>query len=88
MKRKYRLIFIFGILAIAFGICVGLSELFITHALAKHSVWFLGNFSGPNHPPEIGYDQLYEYTTRLTQHRNSQAYFYQSIICILLIVTA
>jgi len=85
MKRKYRLIFALGILAILIGIFVGCFELFATRALVKHSVWFLERFFGPNHPPEYTYDQLYGYAADLTRHRNSQAYFYQTIICVLFI---
>jgi hypothetical protein len=86
MRRKYHLIVALGILAIVFGSLVGVFELFATRALVKHSVWFLEKFFGANHPPEYTYDQLYGYAADLTRHRNFQAYFYQSIICILLIV--
>jgi hypothetical protein len=86
MKRKRSLILALGIFATLFGILVGFFELFATRALAKHSVWFLAKFFGPNHPPEYSYDQLYLYAADLTQHRNVQAYFYQSTICIMFIV--
>jgi len=78
MKRKRSLILALGIFATVFGILVGFFELFATRALAK--------FFGPNHPPEYSYDQLYLYAADLTQHRNVQAYFYQSTICIMFIV--
>jgi hypothetical protein len=86
MKKKHHLIYTLGILFVTFGICVGLAELFVTSAFVNHSVWFLEKFFGPNHPPEYTFDQLYEYAADLTRHRNSQAYYYQSIICILLVV--
>src|SRR5688572_17329463 len=85
MKRKYRLRFACGILFVVIGVSIGLFEFFVTRALANHSLWYLDHFFGPNHPTEYTYDQLYEYAADLTRHRNSQAYYYQSIICVLLI---
>jgi hypothetical protein len=84
MKLKLSIIAILGGLMLVAALLVGCFELFGTEALARHSVWYLNKFFGPGHAPEYTYDMLYQYASDITHHRNHQAFFYQSIICVML----
>ena len=67
MKRQ-PLSYIGGFL-ILIGVAFLLLAIFGIQALVAHDEWFVPHFFGPQHPPEYGYDQLYDYTVNLTKLR-------------------
>ena len=83
---KYYSVILLGILALLSAAFVGWNRLVFTPWLASDSLYTLNNLYGPNHDPQFGYNSLYDYARHITEHRNSQALFYQSIICLLCIV--
>jgi hypothetical protein len=85
-KLKFYLLIILGIFALISSGFVAWIRFFLTPWLAEDSLSVLNKYYGPNHDPQFGYKGLYDYATQITQHRNSQACFYQSIICVLLVL--
>ena len=85
---KPYLLALFAIATLLAGLLVGWIRFFLTPSLVKDSIWYIKHFFGPNHPPEYTYNALYNYAIDITEHRNSIECFYQSIICILLIIVS
>jgi hypothetical protein len=84
LLKFYFLIFV-AILAFLSGAFVAWNRLFLTPYLVTDSLWALNKWYGPNHDPQVGYKELYDYAMQITNNRNSQVLFYQSIICVLFI---
>jgi hypothetical protein len=58
-----------GLFFIVIGVAVFLLTAFGIQALKAHDEWYVPHFFGPQHAPEYGYDQLYDYTVNLTRLR-------------------
>lgn len=59
----------FGILLIIVGIGILLLTVFGIQALKAHDEWFVPWQFGPKRPPQVTYDQLYDFTIQLNELR-------------------
>jgi hypothetical protein len=76
-----------GVSFFLIGIAFLLLTVFGIQALDTHDKWFVPHFFGPGHPPEYGYDQLYDYTVNLTilRGRAEFRFFYTlTVSCVIL----
>lgn len=87
-RLKFYLLTGFSVVTFLIAIYVGWLRLVFTPWLAQDSTFTMEKTLGPNHDPHYhpSYDDLYHYAAGITQHRDSLALFYQTVICLLFVL--
>ena len=66
--KKHLLAYV-GIALVLIGFVFCSLTVFGIRSLNAHDEWYVSHFFGPQHQPEITYEQLFAYTTNLTKLR-------------------